>query len=43
MSLTATLMIGSLNTDSRELEVVKVVRAEREVRGGGMGSELIML
>ena len=30
--------------DSRELEeVVKVVSVDKEVNGGGMGSELIML
>lgn len=39
----ATLITGSLSIDSRELEdVVKVVRLDKEVRGGGMGSEFIL-
>lgn len=43
-SLAATLITGSLSMDSRVLdEVVKVVRADKEVSGGGMGSELMML
>ena len=43
LSMPATLVTGSLSMDSRLLEVVKVVNEEREVKGGGMGSELIIL
>lgn len=44
VSLLATLITGSLSIDSRvPEEVVKVVRLDKEVRGGGMGSELMIL
>lgn len=44
VSLLATLITGSLSIDSRVLEeVVNVVRLDKEVRGGGIGSELMML
>ena len=37
--MTATVITGSLNTDSRVLDVVRVVK---EVRGGGIGSEMML-
>lgn len=44
MSLLATLITGSFSIDSRELEdVVKVVRLDKAVSGGGMGSEFMIL
>ena len=44
LSLAATLTTGSLSIDSSELDdVVKVVRPDNEVSGGGIGSEFIML
>ena len=40
VSVTATLEIGSLKTDSR---VLLVVKGGREVRGGGMPSDSVIL